>query len=348
MPSKVEHGDASNRYEDWPTPTTIVSDGAYGVGSFDGDPSSASDLDDWYRSHIEAWSEHSTPETTLWFWNTELGWATVHPVLEAHGWEYRGANTWDKGLKHIAGNSNTETLRRFPPVTEVCVQYVREDSYEMVLSDDAKAARDWFRNEWERTGLPFREANDACGVADAATRKWLSDDEMFYPPPEERLEKLVAYANEHGDSTRGPFFDFDTAPLSRDEFLSLGGPRVEHATTFNCPAGTTNVWRESEKAGERELDGTKATHPNQKPLSLMERIVRASTDKDDIVWEPFGGLCSATVAAARLDRESYAAEIDEEYVEIGRKRLRNVSVVDGVGQQGLAAFADGGQAHETK
>ena len=43
--------------------------------------------------------------TTLWFWNTELGWATVHPLLVAQGWDYVQAVTWDKGVAHIAGNA---------------------------------------------------------------------------------------------------------------------------------------------------------------------------------------------------------------------------------------------------
>ncbi len=32
---------------------------------------------------------------------------------------------WDKDLSHIAGNANSQTLRKFPVVTEVCVQYVK-------------------------------------------------------------------------------------------------------------------------------------------------------------------------------------------------------------------------------
>ena len=78
---------------------------------------------DWSR--ISKVGRTSTPETTLWFWNSELGWATVHPVLVANGWEYRACHIWDKGLSHVAGNANTKTLRKFPVTTEVCVQYVK-------------------------------------------------------------------------------------------------------------------------------------------------------------------------------------------------------------------------------
>ena len=45
-----------------------------------------------------------------------------------------------------------------------------------------------------------------------------------------------------------------------------------------------------------------AAHLNQKPLQFMQRILSAATDPGDIVWEPFGGLASASVAAVETGR----------------------------------------------
>ncbi|HEX3311089.1 MAG TPA: hypothetical protein VHS32_32970, partial [Streptosporangiaceae bacterium] len=69
-------GDALNAYRDWPAPATIVSDGAYGVRGFHGDTIGPEALPRWYRPHIAAWAAAAGPATTLWFWNTELGWAS--------------------------------------------------------------------------------------------------------------------------------------------------------------------------------------------------------------------------------------------------------------------------------
>ena len=110
-------GDALDAYPGWPAPVTIVSDGAYGVRGFHGDTVGSDALPNWYRPHIRCWSAAATPATTLWFWNTELGWASVHPVLAAHGWDYVQLVVWDKGLAHIAGNVNGRTIRQFPVVT---------------------------------------------------------------------------------------------------------------------------------------------------------------------------------------------------------------------------------------
>src|SRR6266513_1660397 len=139
-------GDALDAYRDWPAPATIISDGAYGVRGFHGDTIGPEALPHWYRPHIAAWAAVAGPATTLWFWNTELGWATVHPVLVQFGWEYRCCHVWDKGMGHIAGNSNTQTLRKFPVVTEVCVQYVKAAKF--VIDGRIISMREWLRHEW--------------------------------------------------------------------------------------------------------------------------------------------------------------------------------------------------------
>lgn len=92
----VFRGDALDAYALWPAPSIIISDGAYGVGGFPGDPRTADGLVDWYEPHVESWAKHARLSSTLWFWNTELGWATVHPLLVSHGWGYIQTVVWDE------------------------------------------------------------------------------------------------------------------------------------------------------------------------------------------------------------------------------------------------------------
>ena len=77
-PAALVLGNALDHYDAWPSPTVIVSDGAYGVSGFPGDPPTPEGLADWYAPHVAAWSRRALPSTTLWFWGTEIGWATVH------------------------------------------------------------------------------------------------------------------------------------------------------------------------------------------------------------------------------------------------------------------------------
>ena len=186
-------GDVADAYPSWPSPALILSDGAYGVGGFPGDPYDAAELPGWYAPHIAAWSAAATPATTLWLWNTEQGWAAVHPLLLASGWQFEVLHTWDKGIGQVAGNVNSRTIRRTPVVTEVCVMYSRK----LALRDAGGrllAAKNWLRSEWSRAGLPLARTNEACGVKSAATRKWFTLDRHWYFPPGEAMEKLAAYA----------------------------------------------------------------------------------------------------------------------------------------------------------
>jgi len=117
--AEVRFGNSLCFYDEWPAPDVIVSDGAYGVFGFEGDTSDHLGIPDWYRPHVTAWAARAKSGTTLWFWNSEIGWAAAHPVLEQCGFRYVNANIWNKGVAHIAGNVNTTKIRRFPVVTDV-------------------------------------------------------------------------------------------------------------------------------------------------------------------------------------------------------------------------------------
>jgi hypothetical protein len=308
-------GDVLEHYASWPAPTVIISDGAYGVGGFPGDPPTVERLADWYEPHVAAWARYAAPSTTLWFWGTEIGWATVHPVLERHRWDYRGLHVWDKGSGHIAGNANSKTLRKFPVVTEVCAQYVRRMRFE--VGAESLTMKEWLRREWERSRLPLALANEACEMKNAATRKYFTRCHRWYCPPPSAFEKIAAYVNQRGDPAGMPYFSINgERPLTGREWESL-------RAKFRCEVGITNVWREpAVRDKERFKDRqSRAVHSNQKPLKLMERVIRAASDPGDTIWEPFGGLCSAAIAAVRLGRSCFSAEIDPAFHALSRRRI---------------------------
>ncbi len=310
-------------YDKWPTPMCIIADGPYGLSGFPGDLATVDGLADWYRPHVQAWSAKATPETTLWFWNSEVGWATIHPLLLEHGWEYRSCHIWDKGLGHIAGNANTRTLRKFPVTTEVCAQYVKQPRFQH--GDKWLTMQEWLRAEWQRSGLPLWRANEACGVLNAATRKYLTSDHLWYYPPPDAFARLSSYANQYGKPEGKPYFSIDgVQSIDANQWARM-------RAKFNCDAGITNVWSLPQVGGRERLNGArermrwkyKSLHGSQKPLALIEIPIRATTDVGDVVWEPFGGLCPVAVCAWRLGRESYSAEIVEEFYVAAVDRLSN-------------------------
>lgn len=62
-------------------------------------------------------------------------------------------------------------------------------------------------------------------------------------------------------------------------------------------------------------------HPTQKPIALLDRIIRASSNPGDLVLDPFSGTFTTSYVAQQLSRRSTGIEVDEEYVAIGVRRL---------------------------
>lgn len=62
-------------------------------------------------------------------------------------------------------------------------------------------------------------------------------------------------------------------------------------------------------------------HPTQKPIGLLERIIKASSNVNDLVVDPFGGSFTTAYVAKQLGRRSISCDIEEDYVKIGLRRL---------------------------
>ena len=62
-------------------------------------------------------------------------------------------------------------------------------------------------------------------------------------------------------------------------------------------------------------------YPTQKPLALYERIIKASSNKGDMVLDPFCGCATTPIAAERLGRQWIGMDIWEGANELVRKRL---------------------------
>ncbi len=65
----------------------------------------------------------------------------------------------------------------------------------------------------------------------------------------------------------------------------------------------------------------KTGYPTQKPIALLERIISASSNKGDLVLDPFCGCATTCVAAERLNREWIGIDVAEEAARQVRNRL---------------------------
>lgn len=70
-------------------------------------------------------------------------------------------------------------------------------------------------------------------------------------------------------------------------------------------------------------------HPTQKPIALLERIIKASSNEGDIVLDPFSGTFTTSFVAKSLNRKSIGIEIDEEFTKIGVRRVLEKTSLNG-------------------
>ncbi|MCG2825868.1 MAG: site-specific DNA-methyltransferase [Thermoplasmatales archaeon] len=87
-----------------------------------------------------------------------------------------------------------------------------------------------------------------------------------------------------------------------------------------------NVWRLPICMGGQRLknaDGKKL-HSTQKPEALLERIIRISTNPDDVVFDPVAGTGTTGYVAKKLGRNFIMIDKEEKYVKAMQKRLKGL------------------------
>ncbi len=70
----------------------------------------------------------------------------------------------------------------------------------------------------------------------------------------------------------------------------------------------------------------KKVHPTEKPIALMDIMIRNSTNEGDIVLDPFAGSGSTLLAAKIANRRYIGFEIDPTYYEIANKMLNQIPI----------------------
>lgn len=102
----------------------------------------------------------------------------------------------------------------------------------------------------------------------------------------------------------------------------------KHKYTFNYEAMKAenggkqmkNVWRFPPPSKEEKRLGK---HPTQKPLALIARCLRATTNEGDLVVDPFSGSGSTGIAALMLGRRFVGFEKDKDYAILAARRLKS-------------------------
>ena len=83
-----------------------------------------------------------------------------------------------------------------------------------------------------------------------------------------------------------------------------------------------SVWSIKPPARNEKVHGK---HPTQKPLELLDRIIRASTNKDDLILDPFCGSGTTGVASLKTDRNFVGIDLEIKYINLAKLRVEKIN-----------------------
>ena len=95
----------------------------------------------------------------------------------------------------------------------------------------------------------------------------------------------------------------------RYEILHEKGKQMRSVWAINTPQG---------------IEKTFGKHPTQKPIELLKRIVLASTNKGDLILDPFTGSSTTGLAAYLLGRKFIGIDTEKEYLDLSIKRFEEL------------------------
>jgi len=93
-----------------------------------------------------------------------------------------------------------------------------------------------------------------------------------------------------------------------DMKIQNGGKQMKTVWSLNAPR------RQEKQFGK---------HPTQKPIALLERIIQASTNSGDLVFDPFSGSATTGVASIQQGRRFVGCELERNFLSIASDRLKD-------------------------
>lgn len=205
------------------------------------------------------------------------------PILEDFGLELRQQLIMNKGMQAASGRA-TKNYKMFPNVTE-SILFLYKDSKPFV--------KEFLKKRQKELGLSAKEINERLGVKSNGGGMWsiyTGENVCKQLPTEELWCKL-------------------------QDILQFDIPYARISQTYNAQLGITDVWDDINFYNEDRY------HPTQKPQKAIERLILASSNKGDIVLDPFMGGGSTAVACVANNRDYIGFEIDQEYYNKSLERL---------------------------
>lgn len=140
-----------------------------------------------------------------------------------------------------------------------------------------------------------------------------------------RSDKLIfnVQFEPYGDWIKKDYKYFDKETGKRWRWHTVKGNRYKvYLEDENRGVKLNDVWRINHIGSTAK---ERVGYPTQKPLALLERIIKASSNEGDMVLDPFCGCGTTLVAADRLGRRAIGMDASVQAVLVARRRLERAA-----------------------
>ena len=180
-----------------------------------------------------------------------------------------------------------------------------------------------YRRSLRSSNVAFGRDHDTILFYSKSIEHKVHPDRKDFPVSEKTIKRWASYADENGFVSNKHFAGssstiIDTSDETKGFYINQGIPRDWWEISANVAKGNTS-----------EVSAGK--YPTQKPESLLERIIKASTNPGDLVFDCFMGSGTTQAVAMKLGRRFIGADINLGAIQTTTKRL--ISVAQELSQQ---------------
>ena len=221
---------------------------------------------------------------------------------------------WDKGdFRALSWKNPSEknNLRSWFNTCEYCLYYTFQDEtgLKKVKEDlnNFQSLRQYFKEYQQAMGLNKKQIIERVGQkADHCFRWGSSQWDLPTKETYEELKKIPLLKNS---------FEVREYESLRQEYESLRQEYESLRYIHNLDTNHNNIWKSKAKRNSGKL------HACEKPVDILERIIKTSSNEGDVVLDCFAGSGSTGIACINTNRNFIGIELDDKYFKIAYDRI---------------------------
>ena len=243
----------------------------------------------------------------------------------------------DIGWKRSSAHSDTKQGRRqHGRIHDVILYYSRGKAWTwnpVYTEYDRNYIDSFYKHIDDGTRRRYRKDNLTAAKPGGDTRyewrvkrphdgKWRADlEEEWRTAPLDGWEYrgIPPYSNRYWAYSKDRMREF--AHQDRLVYAKTGTPSYKRYLDEMPGVPLQDVWTDIGPVGPRARERT--GYPTQKPLALLDRIIRTSSNEGDTILDPFCGCATACIAAQELQRQWVGIDISSKAADLVRDRMRD-------------------------